>query len=69
MTRKPTPAPAPAVAPEPMPAPEPVNHRADAAQAFLSAWLPKHAVAASAFTTKDAEALIAAIDAGARAAE
>lgn len=57
MARKPTPAPAPAAAPEP------VNHRADAAQAFMSRWLPQHAVAANAFSTADAEDLLAAIDA------
>jgi hypothetical protein len=50
-------------------APEPVNHRADAAQTFMQAWLPGHAVAATAFTAEDAEGLLAAIDAGAKAAQ
>ena len=63
MARKPsTPAPAPVAAPAP------VNHRADAAQAFMASWLPQHAVAANAFTAADAEALLAAIEAGAKAA-
>jgi hypothetical protein len=52
----------------PAPAPEPVDHRADAAQAFMSGWLPAHAVAAGAFTQADAKALLVAIDAGAKAA-
>lgn len=48
-------------------APEPVtiNHRADAAQAFLAGWLPQLGVSATAFTQADAQALLAAIDAAA----
>lgn len=56
-------------APAPAAAPEPVNHRADAAQAFVSAWAASQGVSASAFKAADAEALLAAIDAAAKAAE
>jgi hypothetical protein len=46
----------------------PLNHRADAARAFLGTWLPQHGVAADAFSDEDAVALLVAIDAGAKAA-
>lgn len=52
----------------PVAAPEAVNHRADAVQAFMSAWLPQHGVSATVFKAADAEALLAAVDAGAAAA-
>lgn len=57
----------PAKTATPSSAPEPLDHRADAAQAFMSAWLPHHGVSADAFTQADAAALVAAVDAGAKA--